>query len=363
MLSQRDILALGFVPGMTSAPLRALIGAKLDLDTVRGLAAERLARFGLRGPTIEAIADLRPYLEEAARQLDELERFGAHLVQFGQESYPPALAEIYSPPVTLFVWGTLIEADQQAIGIVGTRAMTVYGRLATERYARSAARAGVTVISGLARGIDTVAHTAALDAPGRTIAAVASGLDRITPYSAAKLCERIAGSGAVVSEYGFGVRALPAYFPQRNRIISGMSRGVLVVESDERGGAMITAGFASDQNREVFAVPGSINSPKSRGPNLLIRTDRARLTQTPEDLLDALGYHLPADPGASTDTSALELTVFERTVLDVLGTEPLHVDDVGEQARLSPSEVLVSLLGLEFKGLVRQMAGKMFLRA
>jgi DNA processing protein len=301
-------------------------------------------------------------MEEADRQMERAVELGVRIIQLPDDDYPPMLREIYSPPVTLYVLGELTDADQAAVAIVGTRNATTYGRMVAERYAGTIASAGVTVVSGLARGVDMFAHTAALDASGRTIAVVASGLDKIGPFQAARLAEKIASNGAVICEYPFGVRAMPAYFPQRNRIISGITSGTLVVESDERGGAMITAGFALDQNREVFAVPGSISSPKSRGTNLLIRSDRARLTQQPEDLLDALGYHIPT-PAADTKTEDVELSMFERRILDVLGAEPVHVDALCEETKLAASEVLVSLLGLEFKGLVRQMAGKMFLRA
>ncbi len=191
---------------------------------------------------------------------------------------------------------------------------------------------------------------------------VASGLDRISPSISANFARRIASCGSVISEYPFGVKAIPAYFPQRNRIISGISAATLVIESDLRGGAMITAGFALDQNREVFALPGPISSPKSRGANLLIRTDRARLTQEPADLLESLGYRIPPPSNARVGGDT-ELTIFEQQVHDLLTAEPLHIDLLCERTGLAVTEVLVSLLTLEFKGLVRQMAGRMFLRA
>jgi DNA processing protein len=192
---------------------------------------------------------------------------------------------------------------------------------------------------------------------------VASGLDRIEPVIAAKLAERIVGSsGAVISEYPFGTRALRPYFPQRNRIISGIVAGTVIVESGEKGGAMITAGFALDQGREIFAVPGPITAPGSRGTNLLIRTDRARLTQSPDDVLQALGHLLPATDPRGDARSRDDLSLFEAKIFHALGDEPVHVDDICETTGLASSDVLVHLLALEFKGLVRQMAGKMFLR-
>lgn len=359
MLSPHHILALGLLPGITSSALRTLIESGLDLDGLLRSPAQELAVLGLRRSASEALGDIHPYLDEAARQFEQAERFGARIVQLPDADYPSVLRQIYAPPVSLFVYGEL-SADERAVAVVGTRNATVYGRLAAERYAATLAETGVAVVSGLARGIDTYAHAAALDSGGRTIAVVASGLDKLSPSDAVRLGDRIAGCGAVISEYPFGMRALPAYFPQRNRIISGLASATLVVESDERGGAMITAGFALDQNREVFAVPGSISSPKSRGTNLLIRTDRARLTQSPEDLLGALGYRIcRADAPAE---SAAEVSLFEQQILDALGSDPLHVDQLSEATALAPNEVLVNLLALEFKGLVRQLAGKMFIR-
>ena len=185
-------------------------------------------------------------------------------------------------------------------------------------------------------------------------------------HTAVNFCDdlpkQISQQGAVITEYPFGVKAMPAYFPQRNRIISGLSKGTVVVESGAKGGALITARFALDQNREIFAVPGPISSPKSAGTNNLIRTDRARLTQTPEDVLDALGYHISLPDNTKAASPTLDLSLFEQQVYDLLSGEPTHADELCESSGLSPSDLLVTLLNLEFKGLARQMAGKMFLR-
>jgi DNA processing protein len=356
-------IALGLLPGITSTAFRALVECGASFEEIASAPPEDLASLGLRRAAIEALAHPEPYLEHGREQVELCSRHDARFLLYRDPEFPPLLNEIYAPPNFLFVRGTL-EPREEMIAVVGTRTASIYGRLAAERYAAEIARAGVAVASGLARGIDTVAHAAALDAGGRTVAVIASGLDCITPHAASLLASRIAHSGAVVSEYPFGTRALRPYFPQRNRIISGMARGTVVIESDERGGAMITAGFALDQNREVFAVPGPISSPQSRGTNLLIRTDRARLTQSPLDLLEALGLRVPVPPEqrGAAERPAEELTLFERTILDAVGDDPVHVDVIGEAAGLDASDVLVSLLTLEFKGMVRQMAGKMFVR-
>lgn len=362
MLSTPHILALGFLPGITSKALRSLVESGLPFQEIVEASAEDLAAAGLRRQAIEGISNMAPHLERATKQIEEAEKHEATILHFWNDGYPERLRQIYSPPIALYVAGTLTEEDARSIAIVGTRSASVYGRLGAERYAEEFAAAGITVVSGLARGIDTYAHAASLKAGGRTIAVVASGLDEISPVYSAQLAERIARNGAVVTEYPFGVKALPAYFPQRNRIISGMTTATTVVESDERGGAMITAGFALDQGREIFAVPGPIYSPKSRGTNLLIRNDRARLTQAPADILDTLGYHIPTRTTVGSMPRPGELTAFEQRIYETLDGEPCHIDTICETTGLGTSEALVSLLSLEFKGLVRQLAGKMFLR-
>lgn len=363
MLSRLHILALGFLPGITTAALRGLVESGGSLADIAAAPVGDLAGFGLRRAAIAGLANIDELLERGARQIAEAERYGAAIVQYWDADYPPLLRSIYSAPVTLYVLGRLLPEDERAVAIVGTRGASIYGRLTAERYACEIAAAGVTVVSGLARGIDTYAHAAALKTGGRTIAVVASGLDQIQPSYAAQLAVRIADHGAVVSEYPFGVKALRPYFPQRNRIISGMASGTVVVESDETGGAMITASFALDQNRDIFAVPGPISSPKSRGPNLLVRTDRARLTQSPADVLEMLGYKAASIMQShSEELPTIDLTLFEQQVYNVVDGEPVHIDAICETTGMPSNEVLVNLLALEFKGLVRQIAGKMFLR-
>ena len=362
MLSPQHILALGFVPGMTLETLRGLLDTQQTLNHLLKLTDEELTRMNVKGKAIRAMRDMTPYLREAERQMRCAEQFGASIVHRTDEQYPPQLREIWSAPVTLYVWGQLTGANERAIGIVGTRTASVYGRITTEKYAEEFARSGVTVISGLARGIDTCAHRATMKSGGRTVAVIASGLDCIQPALSAELAREISMSGAVVTEYPFGVKAMPAYFPQRNRIISGMTHGTVVVESDAKGGALITARFALDQNREVFAVPGPVSSPKSNGTNELIRTDRARLTRSPNDVLEALGFRISI-PGITEQAAHTpEMTLFEEKIYELLGAEPVHADMLCKQSGFPPGQLMATLLTLEFKGLARQIAGKMFLR-
>ena len=362
MLSQHHILALSYVPGITTEALQNLIASDLSFQQIINAHDRTLLHHRLKGKAIRSMRAMTPYLEEAEQQLRKAEEFGAHIITLADKEYPKNLREIWSPPTTLYVWGRLHNQSEGSISIVGTRTASTYGRITAERYAESFAHAGITVVSGLARGIDTWAHKATLRVGGTTIAVIASGLDQIQPALGAQLADEISKSGAVITEYRFGIKALRPYFPQRNRIISGLTSGTVVVESDLKGGGLITARFALDQNREVFAVPGSINSAKSNGTNNLIRTDRARLTQDPKDVLESLGFHIPNPERSNSSSSALHLSLFEQLVHDLLNAEPIYVDDLCEQSGLSSSELLVTLLSLEFKGLARQMAGKMFLR-
>jgi DNA processing protein len=220
---------------------------------------------------------------------------------------------------------------------------------------------GITVVSGLARGIDTTAHSATLKSGGRTIAVIGSGLDVPYPPENKKLLDQIADTGVVVSEFPMGAKPDAPNFPRRNRIISGLSLGTVIIESAEDGGAMITASTALDQNREVFAIPGNINDKRSSGPNKLIQEGRAKLVQNVDDILAELNVKLEKGSAKKEERPAIQLTIFEQKIYDILGTDPTHIDDIAEAADSSTSDVLVTLLSLEFKGLIKQLPGKMFM--
>jgi DNA processing protein len=278
--------------------------------------------------------------------------------------YPSLLKKIYDPPVFLFVRGKFTEEDRYAIGIVGTRHATAYGRSMAERFTKELTQIGITIVSGLARGIDTVAHTTALSSGGRTIAVIGSALDNIYPPENKKLCDRIEEHGAVVSEFFMGTEIDPGNFPRRNRVISGLSLGTLIVESDLTGGAMITASTALDQNRELFSIPGPLVEKKSAGTNSLIKNGRAKLVQSVDDIIEEL--EVPLRPILASQyrqhAPVPQLSMFEEKVFAIITYEPQQIDDISAKAGLSSSDTLVNLLGLEFKGLVKQMAGKMFVR-
>jgi DNA processing protein len=275
-------------------------------------------------------------------------------------AYPRSLREIYDPPGVLFARGTLKPADALAVGIVGTRHGTHYGLRQAERLAAGLARAGLTVVSGLARGIDAAAHRGAMSAGGRTIAVLASGVMNIYPPEHQQLADEVASQGALLSEAPPQSEPLPGTFPQRNRLISGLSLGVIVVEAAERSGALITARHAMEQGREVFAVPGNIDNRASRGCHQLIR-DGAKLVESFDDVLEELGplvAAVPRDDGRVVYHPAeLFLTDVEQSVLSAIGVEATQIDRIVEQVRLPAAQVLATLSVLEMRRLVRRLSG------
>lgn len=284
------------------------------------------------------------------------------------ERYPAWLGTIADPPAVLYCDGLIEPQDRQALAIVGSRQATPYGLRITETLARELSGAGFTIVSGLARGIDAAAHRAALEAGGRTIAVLGCGLDMDYPLGHARLREEIAMSGAVVTEYAPGIPPLAGHFPRRNRIISGLSLGVVVVEAAEDSGSLITARLALEQGREVFAVPGSIDAPLSRGPHGLLKQG-AKLVETVDDIIEDL---VPQMEKAAVPTQrpmpfkAMEppdLSPEERRVWEQMSREPLHLDDLTEQSGLTPAAVSGILLGLELKGVARQLPGQRYYRA
>lgn len=368
----REILSLARVPGIGPARLRALLehfkdsGAVLrasvrDLTCVPGI-EQKIActissffRNGIPEETAAIVDD----------QIARMETVGAAFVTVLDPHYPPHLRTIYDPPAFLFMLGSIEPQDAAGIAIVGTRDPSTYGRRTAEVFASALVARGITVVSGLARGIDTIAHAAALQAGGRTIAVIGSGLDVLYPAENGPLARRIMSQGAVLSEFAMGAKPDAVNFPQRNRTVSGMTLGTLVIETRVDGGAMITARSALDQDREVFAIPSPVSGTERSGTNLLLREGRALLTETVEDIITELGPKLqgliPDVPRAPVRTIP-PLSLFEQQVLDVLTADPLHIDVIAEQTSLTAADALVRLLGLECKSVVRQLPGKYFVR-
>ena len=313
---------------------------------------------GLEEKLVGAIVEQRRAISPDA-ELDRVQRLGIEALTWNDPRYPPRLKQIDERPPVLYVRGTLEEKDEWSVGIVGTRRATTYGRQAAETIAGDLARQQITIISGLARGIDTVAHQAALAAGGRTIAVLPCPVDRVYPTQNAGLAQSIREHGALVSEYPPDMPILRDFFWRRNRIVAGMTLGVLVVEAGETSGALVTAKNAADENREVFAVPGSIFSPYSRGTNELIQSG-AKLVRNARDVLVELNLTMVSEQVAVQQ--ALPADETELALLNCLSAEPCHIDEIGRQAGLAPSAVSSALALLELKGLVRQVGGLNFIR-
>jgi DNA processing protein len=299
--------------------------------------------------------------QEAEEQIKIFEKSNCLWLNILDADYPRRLKQISDPPPFLFVRGSLSETDGWALAIVGSRNATDYGKNITQRITSELVAKGISIISGLATGIDAYAHQAALESGGRTLAVLGNGLDIIYPPENRSLAKQIAEQGALVSEFLFGTKPLAENFPQRNRIISGLSLGVIVVEAPAKSGALLTAQFALEQNREVFAVPGNLGKKTSEGTNNLIRQG-AKLVTRAEDILEELNLSQP--PAISGPPPAPpELAGEEELLFQILSTEPTHIDKLAEASNLSISETLTGLLNLELKGLARQLSGKHFVRA
>jgi DNA processing protein len=356
---ERDYwLALTRVVGIGPARFQRLIAFFGSAERAWQADPLSLAQAGLDRRTVSALRALRrrvhPAEEEAA-----LRAVGVRAITLQEDDYPAPLRTIGEPPPVLFLRGDLVAADEWAVAIVGTRRATSYGRQVAEQLGGALAQAGVTVVSGLARGIDGCAHQAALAAGGRTIAVLGHGLDTIYPPEHARLAEEIAANGALVSEFPLGTRPDAPNFPRRNRILAGLARATVVVEAGLSSGALITADCALEQGREVFAVPGSILSPSSRGTNALIKDGARPLTET-QDLLEELHLSLAVEQQTMRETLPTDPT--EAALLAHLSAEPLHVDEVSRAAGLPADIVGSTLILMELKGLVRQAGALSYVR-
>jgi DNA processing protein len=346
--------------------------AWLGLAVTSGLSPRRafelVARFGTPEAALAAAPsegdgarELGDGWERGRREAERLARLGATFLAWSDPAYPARLREIADPPLTLAVRGTLLD-DEPTVAIVGTRRASEYGRRIAGDLADGLARAGITVVSGLAAGIDGAAHRAALAAGGRTIAVLGTGIDVVYPSWHAELAGAVAKSGALVTEFACGAEPLPYHFPRRNRIISGLSLGTIVVEAAEQSGSLITAAFALEQNRQVFAVPGPVGVVRHHGPHRLIQQG-AKLVTKVEDVVEEIAPQLLSRLAArrAADQSA-NVSADERRVLEVLGPDGRHIDELIRALGVAPATALETLLALELRGIVRQLPGKRFSR-
>jgi len=358
-------LALSLIPGLGNILLRRLLDEFGSPEAVFGVGFSELIKIkGVREAVARKIIK-RQFVSDPEKELRKLEELNARVITFFDFTYPPFLKEIYNPPMTLFTRGKEISSQQIFISVVGSRNPTHYGQQVAEEISAGLARRGIGVVSGLARGVDSAAHWGCLRNNGFTIAVIGTGIDLVYPAINNKLFERIIESGAVITEFPLGTPPEARNFPIRNRIISGLGRGVLVVEAARKSGSLITASFALDQGREVFAVPGSIHSFKSTGTHFLIKQG-AKLVENAEDILNDLGFgYGPLQKGGSVnDTSTVtgNLNAGEKKIYDIIGDYPMHIDQIVRAGDMDSGMVLSVLMKMELEGLIKQLPGKMFVR-
>lgn len=351
-------IALSLVPEIGNITFRRLLAAYEDPGAVFDASIKELTH--IAGMTEKKAANIKNFSDwkGVKKQLEHLRETGVKVLTCKSREYPDMLKQIDNAPNLLYVKGGLGNGDKFTIAIVGPRKPTYYGRGVAEKLSGELASSGFTVVSGMARGIDTVAHSSALKAGGRTIAVLGSGMDVPYPPENMGLMQKISESGCVITEFPLGTKPLKENFPARNRLISGLSLGVLVVEANRKSGSLITADCALEQNREVFAVPGNINSPNSSGSNDLIKKG-AKLVQGIDDIIEELA---PALKGFVNNRERLnaDLTGEEKQVCDILTGEAMHIDTISRGLSMPSSKALALLLGLELKGVARQTDGKRF---
>lgn len=346
-------VGFNLIRGIGAVRMQALIQHFGDLESAWKAAPVELAGAGLGRKLVERIVQARAQVD-LDKVWERIQSQGIGVLTWQDEAYPQRLKEIEQPPPVLYLRGEYLADDLFAVAIVGTRRVTPYGRQITEELAAYLAGNGITVISGLARGVDAIAHQTALKAGGRTIGVLGSGVDKIYPPEHRQLAERMMENGSIVSDYAPGTAPDASNFPPRNRIISGLSLAVVVIEAGETSGALITAEFAAEQGREVFAVPGSILAPQSKGTNKLIQRGAQPLLSI-QDLMQALDLSRMGEHRAARKVIPADAT--EARVMSVLGPQPLHVDEIRSQTELPIEKVSATLALMELKGMVRQVGG------
>lgn len=353
-------LAFGRVPQIGRARIALLEAHLASMEEAWKASPAALQSAGLEGSPLSALLAARDGISPEA-ELEKLDRAGVRALTWHDDAYPSRLKEIFDRPPVLYVRGQLTPGDDWAVAVVGTRRASVYGRQAAEEFSRQLAANGITVVSGLARGIDSIAHKGALQVGGRSIAVLACGLDLVYPPENLRLSQEVAEQGALISDYPLGTQPRSEFFPRRNRIMVGVSLGVLVIEGDLKSGALITARQANDENREVFAVPGSIYAPTYRGPNYLIQQGQAKLVTKVEDILEELNLTMAAQQVEAKELIPADET--EALLLRHLSSEPIHIDEVRRECGLPIDTVSSALALLELKGIVRQVGRMNFVKA
>ena len=366
MDSREALLALNLIEHVGPVRVRQLLECFGDAPAILGASRQQLLKVcGIGEETAESISGWEKTVDLAA-ELKRIADFGCRIVTQADPEYPELLRQIYDPPIVLYVKGELLAKDKNSVAMVGSRMTTHYGIESARKLAYQLGYLGVTVVSGGARGIDSAAHQGALSAKGRTIAVLGTGINLVTPPENARLFEQIAAEGAIITQFPFNRPGDKQSFPIRNRIVAGMTLGTVVVEANLTSGALITANFATEYGRQVFAVPGRIDSPRSKGCHDLIKKG-AKLCEGAEDILSEFEYLFPASnrpslPDGTGTLPAVALSENEQKIYDALGDEETGIDDVIRKSGLPSSAVSVGLLSLEMKRLIRQLPGKLFVK-
>jgi len=354
-------LALSLIPGIGSVLIQRLLDRFKTPEAVFRAPMKELVKIEGLGKKLVGEIQKGPLEKTVKRELSLIKEVGAKIVTIKDEDYPNRLKDIYDPPALLYMRGGLRREDELAVAIVGSRKTSPYGRWITEKIGQDLARHGVTVISGMARGIDSVAHNGALEGGGRTIAVLGCGVDVIYPSENRNLFHQIIEHGAILSEFPMGSRPEGGHFPRRNRIISGLSIGAVIVQASAVSGSLITARYALEQGREVFAVPGNVGAEGSRGTNQLIKQG-AKLVESSEDILEEIlpQWSREREMPLKGETPTPNLTEEEGVLYRLLGEDPLHIDAIIRESGWDPGKVSSLLLNLELKGLISQWPGKCF---
>ena len=375
MTEQEALIALNLIPDIGSARLKNLLEAfgsapKIFLNSEKTLkSVDKIGDKIARAITSFSFENLK-------KELVAAKKLKVRIITLKDDEYPENLNAIYDPPLCLYVKGALLASDKLALAVVGSRRASFYGLSCAQKFSYALANFGITIVSGLARGVDTQAHKGALKAKGRTVAVLGSGLNCVYPPENRKLADEIAASGAVVSEFPLNTEPLARNFPRRNRVISGLSLGTIVVEAAKNSGALITADFALEQGRDVFAIPGKVDSATSVGTNQLIKQG-AKLVDSVEDILEELKTKLKEciaideknkaiEPKAVSEkkgtTAPFEFSEEEKIIYNYLSDTPRHVDEIIEGTRLSSNRIMSILLKLEMGKIITQLPGKMYVR-
>ncbi|MBI5117716.1 DNA-protecting protein DprA [Candidatus Poribacteria bacterium] len=362
-----DWLELSLVPGVGPKTFFRLIDHFSSARCALDASASMLRKVPeINGSVIEAIT--AGCKVELHKTLQLIEKNGVEVITFGNPDYPERLKTIPDPPPIIYVKGALVPGDANAISIVGSRRATHYGKMAAAKFAEDLGRMGFCIVSGLAYGVDAAAHKGALAGGGRTIAVLGSGVDVVYPKANQKIYDQIPSSGALISEFPMGTQPDARFFPMRNRIVSGLSLGTLVIEAPRKSGALITVRHALDQGREVFAIPGNIFSPYSEGCHKLIK-DGAKLVENIYDIIEEVERNLVGIQMTGREDHVEEevrtpapMSPNEKKVFNFLSMTPSHIDEIGETCDLTASQTASSLVTLEIRGLIQQLPGKLFIR-